>query len=283
MTSEKNFSKTSSKRHRWTRRVGGCLLIIVAIPLLHYLIYFMFRGPLPSDPQAIAHRGGPVYQPENTLAAFRNAINVGVDWIEMDVQRTKDGVLVVFHDDSVERTTNGVGRVENLTFDEIHILDAGNGEKVPTFQEVIALAKENGIGILPEVKSPHLYPGMAAEMVEEIIQSDYVEETVIQSFDHDTLEEILRINPAMKLCPLYGLWQLNLNNPSPKGASTLCPMAEMVILNPWMIKQAHAQGKEVYVWFGVIESKVITRLILAMGADGLMVDDPVALVEILGR
>jgi glycerophosphoryl diester phosphodiesterase len=60
-------------------------------------------------------------------------------------------------------------------------------------------------------------------------------------------------------------------------------MAEMVILNPWMIKQAHAQGKDVYVWFGVIESKVITRLILAMGADGLMVDDPVALVEILGR
>ena len=101
MTTESNYLNTSSKRHHWTRRVGGCLLIIIAIPLLHYLIYFMFRGPLPSDPQAIAHRGGPVYQPENTLAAFRNAINVGVDWIEMDVQRTKDGVLVVFHDDSV--------------------------------------------------------------------------------------------------------------------------------------------------------------------------------------
>ena len=60
-------------------------------------------------------------------------------------------------------------------------------------------------------------------------------------------------------------------------------MSEMVILNPWMIKQAHAQGKHVYVWFGVFENKAIARLMLAMGADGLMVDDPVALAEILGR
>ena len=65
-----------------------------------------------------------MYQPENTLAAFKNAINFGVDWIEMDVQRTKDGVLVVFHDESVERTTNGVGMVADLTFDEIRLLDA---------------------------------------------------------------------------------------------------------------------------------------------------------------
>ncbi len=283
MTTETNLLKTSSKRHHWTRRVVRWLLIIIAIPLLHYLIFFMFRGPLPSEPQLIAHRGGPVYQPENTIAAFRNAIDIGVDWIEMDIQRTKDGELVVFHDETVERTTNGEGSVADLTFDEIRALDAGNGEQVPTFQEVIALAKENGVGILPEVKSPHLYPGMAAEMVAEIVQNDYVEETVIQSFDHDTLEEIHQINADMQLCPLYGLWKLNLNDPSPADASTLCPMSEMVILNPWMIKQAHAQGKEVYVWFGVFENKAIARLMLAMGADGLMVDDPVALVEILGR
>jgi len=283
MTTDTKFFKTSSKRHHWTRRVVGCLLIIITIPLLHYLIFFMFRGPLPSEPQLIAHRGGPVYRPENTIAAFRNAIDIGVDWIEMDVQRTKDGVLVVFHDETVERTTNGEGSVADLTFDEIRALDAGNGEQVPTFQEVIALAKESGVGILPEAKSPQLYPGMDAEMVAEIVQNDYVEETVIQSFDHDTLEEIHQINADMQLCPLYGLWKLNLNNPNPADASTLCPMSEMVILNPWMIKQAHAQGKDVYVWFGVFENKAIARLMLAMGVDGLMVDDPVALAEILGR
>jgi len=283
MTTETNLLKSSSKRHHWTRRVVGCLLIIITIPLLHYLIFFMFRGPLPSEPQLIAHRGGPVYRPENTIAAFRNAIDIGVDWIEMDVQRTKDGVLVVFHDETVERTTNGEGSVADLTFDEIRALDAGNGEQVPTFQEVIALAKESGVGILPEAKSPQLYPGMDAEMVAEIVQNDYVEETVIQSFDHDTLEEIHQINADMQLCPLYGLWKLNLNNPNPADASTLCTMSEMVILNPWMIKQAHAQGKDVYVWFGVFENKAIARLMLAMGVDGLMVDDPVALAEILGR
>jgi glycerophosphoryl diester phosphodiesterase len=253
------------------------------IPVIYYGLYFALRGPLPSDPQLIAHRGGPVHEPENTLTAFRNAIDVGADWIEMDVRRTQDGVLVVMHDETVDRTTDGAGRVESLTLGQIRALDAGDGEQVPTFDEVIALARESGVGLLPEAKSPNLYPGIETEMVEALVEGGYVQRTVIQSFEMDALETVHETDPDVEVCPLYGLWALDLSDPRPSEANCLCPMAEMVVLNPWMIRQAHAQGREVFVWFGVIEHPTVMRFILALGADGLMVDDPVALAQILGR
>ena len=283
MCAQDSLSKASSSPKRWTRRGGGCLLLLILIPLIYYGLYFVLRGQLSSDPQLIAHRGGPAYEPENTLSAFHNAIEVGADWIEMDIQRTQDGVLVVIHDETVDRTTDGTGKVEDLTLEQIRTLDAGNGEQVPTFEEVIALAREAGVGLLPEAKSPYLYPGIEAEMVEALIEGGYVQETVIQSFEPGALETIQRINPDIQVCPLYGLWVLDLSDPRPSEANTLCPMAEMVILNPWMIRQARAEEREVFVWFGVIEHPVVMRFILALGADGLMVDDPVALAEVLGR
>jgi len=267
----------------WARRGRGCLLLIIGIPLIYYGLYFIFRGSLPVEPQFIAHRGGRVYKPENTIAAFQHAIDTGADWIEFDVQQTKDRKLVVIHDETVDRTTDGTGRVEEMTFEQIRALDAGNGQQVPTFEEVIAFAKENGVGILPEAKSPHLYPGIEKTMVDDIIANDYVQKTVVQSFNPDTLENFLQINQNIKICPLTGLWKLDLKDPQPSEARTLCPMAEMIVLNPWMIRQAHVQGREVYVWFGVIEHPLTMRFILALGADGLMVDDPVALAEVLDR
>ena len=283
MCAQDSLSKASSSPKRWTRRGGGCLLLLILIPLIYYGLYFVLRGQLSSDPQLIAHRGGPAYEPENTLSAFRNAIEVGADWIEMDIQRTQDGVLVVIHDETVDRTTDGTGKVEHLTLEQIRTLDAGNGEQVPTFEEVIALAREARVGLLTEAKSAYLYPGIEAEMVEALIEAGYVQETVIQSFEPGALETIQRINPDIQVCPLYGLWVLDLSDPRPSEANTLCPMAEMVILNPWMIRQARAEEREVFVWFGVIEHPVVMRFILALGADGLMVDDPVALAEVLGR
>ena len=261
----------------------SCLLIVLFIPVLYYGLYFTLREQRTANPQVIAHRGGRANKPENTLAAFRNSTELGVDWLEFDVQRTKDGVLVVIHDVTVERTTSGAGRVADLTFDELRRLDAGEGEQVPTFREVIDLAKQAEVGILPEVKSPHLYPGIEAELLAEIEQADYLARTGIQSFDHAILESVLAIKPQAQVCPLYGLWKLSLRNPQVASAKTLCPMGEMVMLNPWMIRQAHSQGRQVYVWFGVIEHPLVMRILLAMGVDGLMVDNPAALVKILGR
>src|ERR1700691_2371330 len=85
----------------------------------------------------IAHRGASGYEPENTLASFKKALEIGVDGIELDVHLSKDGNVMVIHDSWVNRTTNGIGRVENKTLKELQKLDAGNGEKIPTLQEVL--------------------------------------------------------------------------------------------------------------------------------------------------
>ncbi len=273
-------SHSQKGRPRWVR---GCLTILIAIPLVYYGGYFLLRGPLPETPQFIAHRGGRVGPPENTPAAFRNAIDLGADWIEFDVQRTSDGMLVVIHDETVDRTTDGSGRVADLTFDQIRALDAGEGQQVPTFMEVIELARVAGVGILPEAKSPGLYPGIEQQMYDELAAGEYLDRTVVQSFVPQTLEAILAIDPGTQVCPLTGLWKLDLSDPQPSQATVLCPMAEMVILNPWMIRQAHADGRQVYIWFGVIEHPLTMRILLAFGADGLMVDNPAALAGVLGR
>jgi len=283
MCSQRSPLKTSSTAKGWARKGLGCLVVVIGIPLIYYGVYFLFRGSLPSNPQLIAHRGGPVYNPENSLAAFRYATEGGIDWIEFDVQRTQDGVLIVIHDETVDRTTNGSGEVKNLTFDQIRALDAGDGERVPTFEEVIALARETGVGLLPEAKSPHLYPGIEAEIASSLEEGQYVEQTVVQSFKPEALETIKEVNPEIQVCPLYGLWELDLSSPLPEEVDVLCPMAEMVILNPWMIWRAHADSNEVYVWFGVIEHPISMWFLLTLGADGLMVDDPRALAEILRR
>lgn len=105
--------------------------------------------PKPAKIIVIAHRGDHTKAPENTLAAIHDAIKVGCDYVEVDVRRTRDGALVVMHDGSVDRTTNGKGKVAELTLDEIRKLDAGSkrrgkayaGEKVPTFDEALAACK----------------------------------------------------------------------------------------------------------------------------------------------
>jgi glycerophosphoryl diester phosphodiesterase len=250
---------------------------------LYYGLYFIKRDPLPFNPELIAHRGGPAHAPENTLAAFKNAIETGVDRLEMDVQMTQDGELVVIHDETVDRTTNGTGRIADLTLAEIRALDAGNGEKIPTFAEVIALAKEGGIALLPEVKSPHLYPGIEEKVLQAIADADYGQYTIIQSFDPNSVDTLPRLDQDAQICQLYGQGVFSVKGPQPGNVDRVCLMAEMVVLNPWMIQQNHEEGRQIFVWFGAIEHPLVMRFLLALGVDGLIVDDPLALARILGR
>ena len=265
----------------------GCLAAVGLLVLLYYGSYFALNKQPPASPQLIAHRGAHKGQsgnlPENTLAAFRNAVELGADWLEFDVQMSRDGQLVVIHDETVDRTTNGSGRVADLTLAELRALDAGNGERIPTFTEVIELAKAAGVPIMPEAKSPQLYPGLEARMVEAIAAAGYADQTVIQSFDPAALARIRALDPAISICALHGLGSFRLGDSQPAEADIVAPMAEMVILYPWLIRPAHQAGQPVYAWFGVAEHPLALRLLLALGVDGLMVDDLATLAQITGR
>lgn len=266
-------SRTRRNRHSW-----GCLAILLAVPLIYYAIHVALRTSALTPTQIIAHRGGPKYAPENTMAAFQHAIAEGVDWLEFDVQMTQDGVLVVIHDETVDRTTNGTGAVRDLTFAQIRALDAGQGEKVPTFKEVVELAKANGVKILPETKSAHLYPGLEEKMLQVLDEAGTLDQTIIQSFEAGSLDTLHRLNPQARLCALYGPGSFNVSTP-PGDAQFVCPMGEMVLLYPGIIRQAHSEGRQVFIWFGLLENPFLFKVMRFFGAEGLMSDDPITLRE----
>src|SRR3954466_4000061 len=144
-----------SRRERIGVLLGLILIVAAGLVLSLSVLPEAARGRV----QILAHRGASAYAPENTLAAFKLAIDQRADWLEMDIQETSDGQLVVFHDLRVERTTNGRGNLRDLTLNQVRDLDAGTwfdkqfaGEKVPTFEEVLALAQAHNVRIFPEVK-----------------------------------------------------------------------------------------------------------------------------------
>jgi len=145
----------------------------------------------------VGHRGAAGHAPENTMVSFRKAIELGADWVELDVHRSKDGQLMVMHDATVDRTTNGTGAVSELTFDELRALDAGEwlskdfeGEKIPSLAD--AIRGINGeVKLLIEIKWPQegLYEGLGAEVAEEVHKYGAESWCIIQSFEAQYLEE----------------------------------------------------------------------------------------------
>lgn len=259
---------------RSIRRRIGCGAVLL-LPLVYYAAQAVLRTSPMGKAQVIAHRGGAATAPENTMAAFRKALAQKADAIELDVQMTKDGVPVVIHDETVDRTTNGSGAVRDLTLEQLRALDAGSGERVPTFEEVVALARSAGVRIVPEAKSPQLYRGVEEKMLQVLRDADYVDHAVIQSFNASTLQRFRALDPEATLCALYGLWGFDIRSPAGEAAY-VCPMAEMVLLDPGMIRQAHRQGRRVFVWFLASESPFTIKLLRFFGADGFIVNDPAA-------
>lgn len=141
----------------------------------------------------ISHRGEHLHHPENTTPAFEEAVRVHADYIEVDVRTTKDGKLVLMHDGSVNRTTNGKGDVAQMTFDEIRALDAGGGAKVPTFDEALDYARGK-IGIYVDVKQVS-----AKDLVEHIVGHGMADHVVIYS--GRISKEIQDLNPNLKIMP----------------------------------------------------------------------------------
>ena len=141
----------------------------------------------------IAHRGASGYAPENTLAAFQKAIELGADMIEFDVSLTKDKRLIVMHDLSVDRTTNGQGFIRDLTLKQIKKLKTENGEEVPTLEEVLdGFGQKIDLNI--ELKSKNI-----AELVVPLIQKKgLISRVLISSFFHDEVKKVKEIDPNIK-------------------------------------------------------------------------------------
>jgi glycerophosphoryl diester phosphodiesterase len=164
----------------------------------------------------IGHRGACGCAPENTIASMKLAIEQQCDGIECDVQITKDEELIICHDFTVDRTTNGKGAIKDLTLQEIRELDAGSwysdqfaGEKIPTLQEVLELLPKD-LFLNLELKSQSMITGRLEEKVVELLEKNgRIENTVISSFDHQCINTVQQINSKIKTAILTSSYLLN--------------------------------------------------------------------------
>ena len=144
-----------------------------------------------------AHRGASYYEPENTLRAFRRALEMGADRIEVDVRLTADGHIIALHDETVDRTTNGSGYARDMTLEEIRRLDAGKGEKIPTIREIINLVKDRA-DLLIDVKDL----GMEDKLAETILNEGLIEDVVFIS-SLNIIRRLKEICNEFQICPYY--------------------------------------------------------------------------------
>jgi glycerophosphoryl diester phosphodiesterase len=239
----------------------------------------------------IAHRGASGLAPENTLAAFRKAVELGAGFIETDLQLSRDARLVALHDDTLERTTNGDGPVSARTLQELRKLDAGSwfhvsdhdtdasfaGERIPTIEEVLAFGREHEIGLHLEVK-PTGPSGVEHAIVGALHACGEVARSVVLSFSSSVLKRIHELDPLVMTGFLF-------SDRSPSavasavdaGARQLLPRADRV--TPELVSEAHAHDLRVVVWTANTPDQM--KKLISAGVDGVITDYPDRLVELL--
>jgi glycerophosphoryl diester phosphodiesterase len=230
----------------------------------------------------IAHRGASSYAPENTLAAFDLALEMGVRHIELDVDFTSDGHIVVIHDDTVDRTTNGSGPVTSHTLAALRALDAGSwfgdkftGERIPTFHEVLERYKGR-VHLHTEIKghSPSL-----SQRTADLIRTHGMEEQVtITSFQNVRLEEMRAYAPELPTGWLVvEVSEAIIAQARAMGVTQLCPRANTV--TPELVRRLHAEGFVARAW-GVTTEDLMQQVVQA-GADGMTINFPDKLMAYL--
>jgi len=234
----------------------------------------------------IAHRGFSARYPENTLASFRAAMDLGCEWLECDVRRTLDGVLVVLHDATVDRTTDGTGAIAELTWPEVERLDAGSwkdgafrGERIPTLSHLLeAVAARAQIVI--ELKLPLAF---APEVAECVRSADAFGWTVASAFEWETILRVREVAPEWRTT-----WLTALKGIAPEEAIRRCTEAGVGTLasvasrtDSALVEAAHAAGLFVRCWGLGDDTGPELRRLLELGVDGMTTDHPDALMRIL--
>lgn len=234
------------------------------------------------------HRGAAGYAPENTLASVQKALELGADRIEIDIHQTKDGVVVVIHDDDVDRTTNGKGKVSDLTFKELQLLDAGSffdpafkDERVPSLEEVIRFVNGRSDLIIEFKYGNEYYPGIEEKVVELIQKYDAQDWCIVHSFNTEVLENMHAKLPELRLhklfivqfrySPFYYDTGLSLFDPEDY------PYIEEYSINEYfgntaILNKLHSMGKKVNIW--TVNDPERIRAYLSLGVDGIISDYP---------
>jgi glycerophosphoryl diester phosphodiesterase len=221
----------------------------------------------------VGHRGAAAVVPENTLKGFRYAIDLGVEYVECDVHLTWDDQLVVMHDARVDRTTNGTGAIRQMTFEAVRALDAGDGEQVPTFEEVLDTI-HGKVKLLCELKGE----GVEEAAVNAVLARKMEADTVFTSFQMDRIRKVRGRRDDLKVGAIF-------SNPSDDDITGAIDMGVSGIgihhrnLCLRMVHQVRDAGLDLRAWNpDTLEEQ---KAMIALGVNGISTNRPDLLVEYL--
>ena len=245
-------------------------------------------------PLAVAHRGNSIAYPENTLEAYRNAIELGVEAIECDVNITHDGTLVMMHDKTLDRTTNGSGLVSSATWEEIQRLDAGGkfnpefaGVRVPSTEETLLLYKEAGVFSCIEVKGANADESsrIALGLVDLFVKHAMLDTAFLSSYHHEAL------HLAQSKCPELLISPERLPDDAPadplealrqaKAFNAPVLQHQYTVLTADVVRVLHENEIAIWSWSTNDEDSLLFSLDL--GADAVMGDDVELMINVLNR
>lgn len=252
-------------------------------------------------PRFFAHRGGALEAPENTLEAFRAGMAAGADRLELDVHATSDGTVVVFHDPTVDRTTDGSGEIRSMTYAEVRRLDAGarfvaddgsrpfagKGVWIPTLAEVFEAFP--GVPLNIEIKQGE--PAIEAEVLE-VVDRFSARKQILLAAEHGEIMERIRVaapdiasgtslEDGAEFLELWGSGRLA--EYTPRGIAFQVPptFMDQPLVTQEFVDVAHQQGIEVHVW--TIDEAAEMERLLGLGVDGIMTDRPTVAAEVFRR
>jgi len=231
-----------------------------------------------------AHRGASIRCPENTLEAFSAAVELGADGIELDVHLTKDGEIVVAHDERLERVSNGTGHINDHTLKELKVLDFGilfgdlekaDGTvyRIPTLAEVFLLAKKSALKLNVELKNTdRFYPELPGKLLTLAKQYEMEELIIYSSFNHYSLMQLKKIDPSAKIGLLY---EFGMVDPwvyaKYVNADAIHPHYSIIAALPETVEYCHENGISVNVW--TVDDPDAIKLMLKRGVDTIITNN----------
>lgn len=284
------LSRSAKPFRRSTAILTACCFTVAALGLNLSYVYSVFTGKanfrlaLFQNPTVMAHRGLSADAPENTLYAFSDAISVGADFIELDVQQTRDGVLVVMHDSNLKRTTGVNKDIWDVDYADIQNLDAGSwfdpayaNARIPTLEETLQFVDKRAKLNIEIKPTKHGSDTLEQDVAELITQYQYTDACYVTSFSYGSLKKVKEVNPEIRTGYLMSVAYGQFYSLKYADAFSL----NKVFVTSQVVNAAHQQGKQIFAW--TVNSMSEVRSLCNLHVDSIITDDPVMVQNVISR
>lgn len=284
------LSRSAKPFRRSTAVLTACCFTVAALGLNISYVYSVFTGKanfrlaLFQNPTVMAHRGLSADAPENTLYAFSDAISVGADFIELDVQQTRDGVLVVMHDSNLKRTTGVNKDIWDVDYADIQNLDAGSwfdpayaNARIPTLEETLQFVDKRAKLNIEIKPTKHGSDTLEQDVAELITRYQYTDACYVTSFSYGSLKKVKEANPEIRTGYLMSVAYGQFYSLKYADAFSL----NKVFVTSQVVNAAHQQGKQIFAW--TVNSMSEVRSLCNLHVDSIITDDPVMVQNVISR